>query len=778
MRTQSALTWLSIIVLWLLHSYVLANSPVILPKDSFDYSISPYISIYEDEDRQLNIDDIISTKHQSFFSPSHAQSLRLGVSNSNFWFRFSVSNPYDEPIESIFTISDSDFDLINFYQITSDGRYQEIPSDHASRSITGGMMQFFTLQIKSPPKTTTTYLIQLHSIGLLTTHVSLMTLDHFIKNEQHYFLVLGCAFGLLAMAVFGFFHVWRRFNLPIARFGVLYCLVTICYMAANLGVLRIFAGFSHFNADKLAEFCLAMLYLLHIATASSLSWRGIYKKHIRIALRLIALQAVPSAILIIAFFSEAAMPFIALMLVLSTSLTTLIVGFATSTTPTSQRWLLVGYLYSAIGVSVLLLTTYNLLAFNTFSAWGEISIPLGIGFSIILATFYQIPSYKAAQNPRPLDGLEGEILAQVGQEMLTPINSLVGGNHLLSDTPLSMQQRELNQNIQQSATELEYLIQQLSNLGLLQENQLTLAEEPIVFEALLHRVLKDLHGLISNKQLEVFLDIDSELAGTFNADPNRLRIVLFNLLKLVIIHSEHGELTINARGYREGELAGVRLHMQIRNLADRPEIIRHNFSILQYQYPLQSPPAKHLWHLILVRFLLKKLAATLEVESMTTNGASITLSIPLSRCEQTENTHQPQLAHLSGKQVLVVDDNSSLRAMLETQLKRWGMKTNSTHNDKEALALMRIQSNLGEPYHYLVIGHDAPILDGLKLAERIRNDINIGLKPNIILLNHLNNVDIKNDAAELEIQAVLTKPINTEQLLQALNEQESTDTSS
>lgn len=771
MKPLTVFTFLSYVLLSMLCSTATANTPIVLPKDSFDYAISPYISVYEDETRQLTIDDITSLKYQLFFSPNHAESLKLGISNSNFWFRFSVNNPYDQPIETIFTLSDSDFDLVNIYQLDKQGGYQEIMVDDNRRSIRGGMMQFFTLRIDAPPQSTTTYMIQLHSLGLLTTHIALMSQDHFLKNEQYFFTVQGVAIGFLLMAFWGFQYVWRHFNLSIALYGLLLSTTVIVYILANLGFLRIFAGFNGFAADKLAEFSLALIYLLHIAAANSLSWRGPYQKAIKRLIYAIALSALPFAAIIIVFFSQSAMPTIASLLVISSLLAALVVSFCTSTTPKSQRWLQASYYISAASVLVLILTSYNLLAFDRFSAWGEIIIPSTIIITLIAATVYQLPSYRMAQQPKPLDGLEGAALEQIAQELVTPINSMVGISHLLRDTPLSPQQRELALTVQQASNDLLHIAQQVSGLGLLQDNRLELHPDNCNLPDLVNSTLQELQNASAHKNIDLILDIDSNVPSSVSADATQLRIVLINILQQALTYSDHGVLKVKLSSYKADHNTIIRLQLHLPNISIRPETLRGNFKVMQPQVKQLTRPLKHQWHLLLTRALLKKMGATLEVESMTSSGASINLLLPITKIKATTNKEAPlYLDRLSGKSALVIDDSSTLRSMLSAQIKRWGIKTNSTYSAKEGLAMLRTQSNLGSPYDFVVIDHDLPVLDGLKLSRRILADDNIQVKPAILLLSNVNILSIKEDAFQAGVGLLLNKPVNTEHLLQALLE--------
>jgi CheY-like chemotaxis protein len=115
-----------------------------------------------------------------------------------------------------------------------------------------------------------------------------------------------------------------------------------------------------------------------------------------------------------------------------------------------------------------------------------------------------------------------------------------------------------------------------------------------------------------------------------------------------------------------------------------------------------------------------------------------------------------------------VDDNSTFRGVIEKQVKRWGMRADSTYSGKEALALMRNKSNISEPYDYIVIDHDMPIMNGIQLTERLMADSDIEPKPMRIMLTGLGIGSANQEAKEAGIQKVINKPVSGRHLKEVL----------
>jgi CheY-like chemotaxis protein len=83
---------------------------------------------------------------------------------------------------------------------------------------------------------------------------------------------------------------------------------------------------------------------------------------------------------------------------------------------------------------------------------------------------------------------------------------------------------------------------------------------------------------------------------------------------------------------------------------------------------------------------------------------------------------------------------------------------------------MRNQSNLGEPYDYIVIDHDMPIMNGIQLTERLMADNDIEPKPMRIMLTGLGIGSANHEAKEAGIQKIINKPVSGRHLKEILLE--------
>jgi CheY-like chemotaxis protein len=112
---------------------------------------------------------------------------------------------------------------------------------------------------------------------------------------------------------------------------------------------------------------------------------------------------------------------------------------------------------------------------------------------------------------------------------------------------------------------------------------------------------------------------------------------------------------------------------------------------------------------------------------------------------------------LSGKRVLVVDDNATNRKVLALQTAKWGMVPRETESPGEALRWLRG----GERFDLAILDMHMPEMDGTELARQIRG-VSSGMP--LVLFSSLG----RREADDGLFAASLAKPIRQSQLFDTL----------
>jgi len=128
---------------------------------------------------------------------------------------------------------------------------------------------------------------------------------------------------------------------------------------------------------------------------------------------------------------------------------------------------------------------------------------------------------------------------------------------------------------------------------------------------------------------------------------------------------------------------------------------------------------------------------------------------------------RPKPQDLSGMPVLIVDDNTTNRILLQEMTTSWGLVPTITANGKEALDRFNKAFASGTPFRLILLDIQMPELDGFDVAKIIK-DAPSGEDARIILLSSTGQRGDADRCKEIGISGYLPKPIKQSDLYDAI----------
>lgn len=369
------------------------------------------------------------------------------------------------------------------------------------------------------------------------------------------------------------------------------------------------------------------------------------------------------------------------------------------------------------------------------------------------------------------DRLKSAFLATMNHELRTPLNHVLGFSDMIPDMTDDESIKEFAGLIHESGSNLLNIIEDIFDLAMVEQSEIKIREDVVFIRDIYTELKKQLQEVLSesnkNDNIRLYSKIDSSIATRqIITDKPKVIQVMSNIIKNAVKYTHNGEISFSLM-FVEGNYLSIKVKdTGIGIPKDKLEIIFEFFRQGDDSHTRKYEGVGI--GLAISKRIANAMGGTIKVESELDMGSEFTFSFPLTIIE--ENMINPEkentsftVPDLSGKNILIVEDDTIGMGMIVNLLKPSKCKIINAVNGKEAIEVIKANPETD----IILMDLKMPVMDGFEATRAIRKEFS---DLPIIALTAYSLQKDKRKALDAGCNDIITKPISKEILFKKLQD--------
>lgn len=382
---------------------------------------------------------------------------------------------------------------------------------------------------------------------------------------------------------------------------------------------------------------------------------------------------------------------------------------------------------------------------------------------------------KALDEAKKANKAKSEFLSLVSHDIRTPLNGIINMTEFALNEDMSQKAHEFLLKSKQSSEHLRLLIDDLLDMSKIDEGKIVLNPEKMGLNEFNEFIKSIGENYLKDKKTNFKLECETD-ATSIIVDKQRFNQIFINLISNAIKYTEDGGEVLFKYKHEilnKNILRGTYI-VKDNGIGMSPEFMEHLFEKFSMENRMKSVSSLSSGlGLAIIKNLIELMGGKIHVESHLNVGTTFTVEISTPYLieeaqEEIKATNPVTKMDLTGKRILVVEDNDINTDICVEIIKKANGEYDTASNGKEGLLKFLEQP----PYYYDMIFMDMrmPYMDGQTATQLIRtsNTLDALTIPIIAMTGNATAQD-KDSSLKVGVNAYLTKPLKLNEVVETVN---------
>ncbi|UTA47057.1 response regulator [Simiduia sp. 21SJ11W-1] len=368
---------------------------------------------------------------------------------------------------------------------------------------------------------------------------------------------------------------------------------------------------------------------------------------------------------------------------------------------------------------------------------------------------------------------KSEFLAVMSHEIRTPMNGVLGMLKLMINRGLDNAQTRMANMALSSANSLLNVINDILDYSKAEAGKIELEAIDFNLARLTADIANQLAIRAEERDCELILDLTEVNTSSVKGDPARFTQVINNLVGNAIKFTEGGDVIIklHTRAEADSQTVWVTLTISDTGIGIPEDKLTHLFdAFTQVDSSTTRKYGGSGLGLAIVKKIVSSMEGTITAASEVGKGSTFTVQVPMAA--GLSEQHSIPDVDMSTLHILIVDDNSTNRYVLRGQLEIWGASVEEAQDGQSALNLLEYKAGRRRTdeqpiFHIALLDMNMPGMDGMELGKRMQADPRYSAIK-LVMMTSQGHLGEHNEFAAAGFRAYFPKPVNTDDLLNAL----------